>query len=1357
MPTQVEIPNIGTVEFPDDMQHDAIKDAVKGIVAKRTGSALRGRDIQNPAEDIPTRLRKLGADPYTAAGISTTLSPKGELEPVSAGSAITEEGFKPFVPLPDVPSKETLEKGWAEKFGNHPWTKTAAKIERGADISAKGLLESVESPVGLLTAGTGPILGKVAQRLLALAFAPSLVKGASQKAGEASVTGDPETWTQAGLEGGLGLLTGANGARVGEGALPLTLGDQVRLFDKNIPNVKLPGRVVDFKPSPEAVRRSKAISDRIAELEIDPQVTGEKITGGRNPDGSRNVEQVMQDIAKLRELKSLRDAQERGATTSTGRLGDPAAIRQLGVRRTGPALTGDVLSDAEMQAAAERVMAEQRPGFIAKPGDAPAIDVFSRMKEQQVAPGGEPTARIERPGGGPAMGGKISFAGEAEAGAIPSARQAATEVPSPDILPPEPIRQEVTGPEGPYRVPRTPPTAEELARRNRKQSIIQAMNAPEVPVEPLPGEPFGEAPGPIPQGQPMSNLQKQRLENAIAKGASDEVIRNILRLPPGEKTFLTIQQARQGKIPLIGETVVKPSIGGVRSAAIKVGDKIIEGPTHVDAYEKAKSSGTPDTSGAQEGFVTADGSFISREEAAKRSGLPTSVEPGKLHSEDLLAAQEKGQNAVQPKDTQLHGGMRPRNEAQQAGTQVPSEGTSAEAGIGGGKTPQEPGTRTGPLRKAGESIEPGQKVADDLGMTFDGEQMGKWLFTLHDKNGNKTTSIVTRAGATPDEVITKYEVKRQQYGDQPNAPRRPGKTLTELAYDLGKETPTSGIEDLRKSHAEQTAEFYKALEAGDLEKARDLSAKTQYYTEAIRMREAIDEAQKLGSPTPEQIAEIESRRGVGGLQKALGDVQKLKASSEIYGSEMAHPDTVGIIKKGGRLGDVLRSVAKNSKDWGKIASQLFAIADEESLRSTVAGKDGFGRDFYDPKHDQINIHLGDGNVSTGVVIHEAIHALTARKIPSEVGKLGGPNMRGEQYVNALSEAMLSDKVSTPVKRLIRNYLDAVDSHPDERAKAFAGDPDALHQQGLHYGLGNIDEFVAETFSRPEFQKWLDSIPSDKPGKSLWKSFVDTIRSLIGIPAKAGSMLEDAIRAGAELVQARRLSGGVVDEPAFSAPKPEGMGGASREEFSRPSIGDVINPSLREKISVLDPHSQMRPEQSLMTDAIDFLKSGKMTKMAQPIKGWLGTVMGKSFPKTTLADRLTGELGARYAASRAAAAPIADVFVNDVLTGLEVDPAKFDAALKADNLLSIKEGFEKEARDAASKGKTSEAIGPAVNALRVNTLLGTKNFPFKTEAELQKYFQDPQVAEAINRHKDNWNAQVEPMYKEAAGIDRKSVV
>ena len=124
----------------------------------------------------------------------------------------------------------------------------------------------------------------------------------------------------------------------------------------------------------------------------------------------------------------------------------------------------------------------------------------------------------------------------------------------------EPTR--VTGPEAPsYRPPVPAPTAAESLRQKQRANVERGLTIPEqeVPPEPVVKEPFGEAPGPLPPGRPVSNKQRRKLNAAIRRGASMEVLRNILRLPPGENVLLRVWQARQGNKPLVGQTIVKPA------------------------------------------------------------------------------------------------------------------------------------------------------------------------------------------------------------------------------------------------------------------------------------------------------------------------------------------------------------------------------------------------------------------------------------------------------------------------------------------------------------------------------------------------------------------------------------------------------------------------------------------------------------------------------------------------------------------------------------------------------------------------------------------------------------------------------
>lgn len=89
--------------------------------------------------------------------------------------------------------------------------------------------------------------------------------------------------------------------------------------------------------------------------------------------------------------------------------------------------------------------------------------------------------------------------------------------------------------------------------------------------------------------------------------------------------------------------------------------EVVTGKDHVSAYEKAKETVQPDTSGSKEGFVdNATGKFITREEAAEKTGLPTKTEPGKLHSSDLPPSEPaKSVPSVTKKNTQQTAAVEP--------------------------------------------------------------------------------------------------------------------------------------------------------------------------------------------------------------------------------------------------------------------------------------------------------------------------------------------------------------------------------------------------------------------------------------------------------------------------------------------------------------------------------------------------------------------------------------------------------------------------------------------------------------------------------------------------------------------------
>lgn len=218
-----------------------------------------------------------------------------------------------------------------------------------------------------------------------------------------------------------------------------------------------------------------------------------------------------------------------------------------------------------------------------------------------------------------------------------------------------------------------------------------------------------------------------------------------------------------------------------------------------------------------------------------------------------------------------------------------------------------------------------------------------------------------------------------------------------------------------------------------------------------------------------------------------------------------------------------------------------------------------------------------------------------------------------------------------------------------------------------------------------------------------------------------------------------MAGNVQVVDKTKAPQMVGMGGAMSGESSLPTIEDQIHGNLA-------PERERTPPEHPTTAGTAI---GAMRDVVENVKGTIGGMAGKTFPRTTLVDPRLGELGARWVSSRIAARPIAEVFASDVLGQSGIDPVEFGAALTEDNRRSIKQAFETKAAQAETP---AEAQTFRDKADAIKTFVDTKNFPFKTEADYQNFLNDPATKEVINRHQDLWSNVVEPQYKQAMGID-----
>lgn len=181
--------------------------------------------------------------------------------------------------------------------------------------------------------------------------------------------------------------------------------------------------------------------------------------------------------------------------------------------------------------------------------------------------------------------------------------------------------------------------------------------------------------------------------------------------------------------------------------------------------------------------------------------------------------------------------------------------------------------------------------------------------------------------------------------------------------------------------------------------------------------------------------------------------------------------------------DVLRLIANQSKDpfRRQVAHLLLKAGITPNIQFGHIGKDKKGNPIhgqYRGKSDTILIAGSAEYAAERIFLHEAMHAATMRA-------LAKPGLASQR---------------------LRALLAHVQKQPGA--------------QGF-YGTKNVDEFVAEVFTNPDFQRALRTMraPSGSALKSAWDGFVRILRSILGLPRDADNVLSHALKLGVEAVRA----------------------------------------------------------------------------------------------------------------------------------------------------------------------------------------------------------------------------------------------
>tara|TARA_B100000902_G_scaffold3192_1_gene4029 strand:- start:9026 stop:27283 length:18258 start_codon:yes stop_codon:yes gene_type:complete len=203
-------------------------------------------------------------------------------------------------------------------------------------------------------------------------------------------------------------------------------------------------------------------------------------------------------------------------------------------------------------------------------------------------------------------------------------------------------------------------------------------------------------------------------------------------------------------------------------------------------------------------------------------------------------------------------------------------------------------------------------------------------------------------------------------------------------------------------------------------------------------------------------------------------------------------------------------------------------------------------------------------VPPSTVIHEIMHQATQRQFDKFIeSKLPRRNLDKKALKNGYKKVSEDENTPQPIRDILKLYLTAIDYGDTYLLKKGSFGFDAPTKRTTYatsamsnfnptsksnfYGLGNIDEFVTESFSNIEFQEWLMSIrdpEADAEGesKSLWDKFVDLITDLInnfrlnpdyvssrGVPIRE-SLLSSTVKAALEVASMNRY----VDPELYTA-------------------------------------------------------------------------------------------------------------------------------------------------------------------------------------------------------------------------------
>lgn len=294
--------------------------------------------------------------------------------------------------------------------------------------------------------------------------------------------------------------------------------------------------------------------------------------------------------------------------------------------------------------------------------------------------------------------------------------------------------------------------------------------------------------------------------------------------------------------------------------------------------------------------------------------------------------------------------------------------------------------------------------------------------------------------------------------------------------------------------------------------AADLAEKNKQIEEAYRQKDeaqiaeaALIEQRKQVTQEPLTLEPTQSgiNKGFRGKQSGAIDPSVITEGVKQFSDKLKD-----IVEKGGYKA-ALSHIAENgpnefaretAKLLGKVKDQFTKLDVKSNLviKDNTTGELKAVRGSYETANDTLTLSREYGAGDYQVVLHEGSHSATSA------------------ILDAYANPRLREKLTIPQRVSARNLNEIYTEIKDRIA---TGDLASIGPNGKpHYGLKNINEFIAEAFSSKSFQDFLKGITLKTGKTSVWNKFVDAVRKAIGLPESSRNALANTLSVGADLIE-----------------------------------------------------------------------------------------------------------------------------------------------------------------------------------------------------------------------------------------------